>query len=97
MNDIVQDAQRRVAYWRYIATNAAEIGIAVPTLDMPGIADMVDGLLAEIARLRLTDAEREALVRNLRHGNGMWLMHVSQGDKAVIDALLERHANGGET
>ena len=48
--------------------------------------------IKELRCLRLTDAEREALVRNLRHGKGMWLMHVSQGDKAVIDALLERHA-----
>jgi hypothetical protein len=44
----------------------------------------------EIERLRLTDAERGAIERNIKHGNGKWLMHVSEKDQEIISKMLER-------
>lgn len=69
-------------HWTYEDKHTAEIclagcgskGVVVPLYRSP----------------TLTDAEREALERNLKHANGRWLMHVSEQDQATIGGLLER-------
>ena len=40
------------------------------------------------ATLTLTKEEKECLIRNLKHGNGWWLMHISEKDKAILNKLL---------
>ena len=94
---VVEHSTECVDFWRGMARNAVRIGVEPPTLDMAGVADVVDGLLAEIARLRLTDAEREAVekvLRRLREDYFSGRFYDSAEIAAVIDGLLERTGGG---
>lgn len=53
----------------------------------------IDDLRSEVERLRVTDAERATLMRNLTHRSGQWLMHISSEDQRIISNLLARTAS----
>ena len=58
---VIEHARKCVDFWRSMMIGARVIGMEAPSLEIGGVADLMDGLLAEIGRLRLTDAEREAI------------------------------------
>lgn len=51
---VIEHARKCVDFWRSMMSGADRIGMESPSLAIGGVADLVDGLLAEVARLRIT-------------------------------------------
>ena len=89
--DVVEHAKKCVDFWRSMMDGADRIGTEPPSLAIGGVSDLVDGLLDEIERLRLTCAERKAVgaaARIVESREAMEEFTVTHA--ATLLALLER-------